>query len=96
MKTAVNDAQAVAHILSSKYGFSVEILYNATRTDILRALSRYRRTLSTDDNLLIYYAGHGWLDMAGDEGYWLPVDADIRYAGHDGGEFLFVPLQPAR
>ncbi|MBW2469641.1 MAG: caspase family protein [Desulfobacterales bacterium] len=77
LKTAVNDAQAVANILNSRYGFSVETLYNATRSDILRALGRYRRTLSINDNLLIYYAGHGWLDMAGDEGYWLPVDAEI-------------------
>jgi uncharacterized caspase-like protein/uncharacterized lipoprotein YajG len=76
LKTAVNDAQAVANILNNKYGFSVETLYNATRSDILRALGRYRRTMSINDNLMIYYAGHGWLDMAGDEGYWLPVDAE--------------------
>jgi uncharacterized caspase-like protein len=24
---------------------------------------------------LVYYAGHGWLDKAGEQGYWLPVDA---------------------
>jgi uncharacterized caspase-like protein len=31
--------------------------------------------LSETDNLVIFYAGHGTLDRAGDEGYWLPVDA---------------------
>ncbi len=27
------------------------------------------------DNLLIYYAGHGSLDKEADQGHWLPVDA---------------------
>ena len=76
LKTAVNDAQVVAQVLKDKYGFSVETLYDATRSDILLALNRYRRTLTVNDNLLIYCAGHGWLDTAGDEGYWLPVDAE--------------------
>ena len=76
LKTAINDARAVTEILINKYGFKVEMLYNATREDILRALNLFRRNLNVDDNLLIYYAGHGWLDEVGDEGYWLPVDAE--------------------
>jgi len=31
--------------------------------------------LTQNDNLLIYYAGHGWLDQEADQGYWLPADA---------------------
>jgi len=76
LKTAISDAQVIAEILHSRYGFEVEKLYNATREDILRALHQYRRKLNFQDNLLIYYAGHGWLDEVGDEGYWLPVDAE--------------------
>jgi uncharacterized caspase-like protein len=38
-------------------------------------LAKLRDTLSSKDNLLIYYAGHGFLDAEADEGYWLPVDA---------------------
>lgn len=45
------------------------------RYHALLALEGYRRTLGDRDNLLIYYAGHGWLDEEADEGYWLPVDA---------------------
>ncbi len=48
---------------------------NATRADILVAINSYRRTLTIHDNLLIYYAGHGWLDKDADQGYWLPVNA---------------------
>ena len=29
-----------------------------------------------EDNLLIYYAGHGWHDEDASRGYWLPVDSE--------------------
>jgi len=32
--------------------------------------------LTEDDNLLIYYAGHGELDKVNMRGHWLPIDAD--------------------
>lgn len=31
--------------------------------------------IGTDDNLTIYFAGHGYLDETINEGYWIPVDA---------------------
>ena len=34
--------------------------------------------LKENDNLLIYYAGHGELDKAENRGYWLPVDASYE------------------
>jgi hypothetical protein len=75
LKTAVNDAVSIASLLRDQYGFNVETLVNCTRTQIIEALSEYRRKLTTRDNLLIYYSGHGILDKEADEGYWLPVDA---------------------
>ncbi|MEM9176534.1 MAG: caspase family protein [Myxococcota bacterium] len=74
--TARNDARTVGALLEQRYGFEVELLENATRADVLRALRAYRETMASSDNLLIYYAGHGWLDRDADEGYWLPVDAE--------------------
>ena len=75
LKTAISDAQGVAQILRKYYGYNVQVLLNASRADILLSLEKYRSLLTQEDNLLIYYAGHGWLDQVGDEGYWLPVDA---------------------
>ncbi|MDA0261157.1 MAG: caspase family protein, partial [Proteobacteria bacterium] len=75
LKTAVADATAVAGILRQDYGFEVTLLTNATRASVVKALADYRRDLKTDDNLLIYYAGHGVLDQVTEQGYWLPVDA---------------------
>lgn len=75
LKTAKNDAQAISTILKNNYGFNVTLLLDAKRSDILMQLAKFRERLSGKDNLLIYYAGHGFLDKEGDEGYWLPVDA---------------------
>jgi len=75
LRTSRSDAQEIAGVLRNNYGFDVELLLDASRSDILLSLSRLRERLTKKDNLLIYYAGHGWLDKQGDEGYWLPVDA---------------------
>jgi TPR repeat protein len=70
------DARETAELLSSKYGFKTTTLIDATRYDLLSALNNLRETLTENDNLLIYYAGHGELDRVNLRGYWLPVDAE--------------------
>jgi uncharacterized caspase-like protein len=76
LETAVADAQGVADLLSKKYGFEVTLLRDANRYQILSALNAYRANLTSADNLLIYYAGHGELDQLNQRGHWLPVDAE--------------------
>ena len=78
LQTAISDAGDVSRILRNDYGFRVQLLLDADRSQILLALNRLRTRLGPRDNLLIYYAGHGWLDKEGDEGYWLPVDAQLE------------------
>ncbi|NQU57770.1 MAG: caspase family protein [Rhodospirillales bacterium] len=75
LKTAINDAEAVAKVLTDEYGFKTTVLRNPGRSDIIDTLDKFRETMVSKDNLLIYYAGHGWLDKEADRGYWLPVDA---------------------
>ena len=75
LKTAVNDATAVAAVLQNEYGFKVKLMLNAGALEIVDAFDELRETLNYDDNLLIYYAGHGWLDEETGQGYWLPIDA---------------------
>ncbi|MDX1540944.1 MAG: caspase family protein, partial [Geminicoccaceae bacterium] len=77
LESAVTDARAVAEVLSEKYRFEVTLLEDATRYDILSVLNDLRGRLTEQDNLLIYYAGHGELDRANMRGHWLPVDAEI-------------------
>jgi len=70
------DAQAIATVLKNDYGFTTTVLNNATRYQIVSALSRLRRETTENDSVLIYYAGHGYLDDTTSRGYWLPVDAE--------------------
>ena len=75
LETAVRDARDVAGVLERDYGFAVSVLENPSRDDIVDKFDELRETLGYRDNLLIYYAGHGWLDEDANRGYWLPADA---------------------
>src|SRR4051794_18958491 len=59
--TAVNDARAIADELTKDYGFQVKLLLDgdATRSHILDSIMSFHDKLNENDNLLIYYAGHG-------------------------------------
>lgn len=76
LNTPKSDVKAIAEILSSKYGFETQFLYDASRYEMLSKLNDLRSTLGKKDNLLIYYAGHGYLDEDTNEGYWLPIDSE--------------------
>jgi uncharacterized caspase-like protein len=73
LRSAAKDATAVARLLEQRYGFETRLLLNASRLETLTALDALRKTLGENDNLLIYYAGHGELSASG-EGHWVPVD----------------------
>lgn len=75
LKTAINDAKNVAKLLREKYGFNTRFIRNADRYTILSAINEVKGKLTDEDNLLIYFAGHGERDVKL-QGYWLPVDAE--------------------
>lgn len=75
LQTAVKDAAAIEKVLKDSYGFESKLLLNATRKDILSAINEFRNKLTEEDNLLIYYAGHGEFDRSAEKAYWLPIDA---------------------
>ncbi|MCS6946755.1 MAG: caspase family protein, partial [Steroidobacteraceae bacterium] len=76
LSSPIADATALATLLEQSYGFKTTVLRNATRYEILSALNRLREVLTPEDNLLIYFAGHGELDEVNQRGNWLPVDAE--------------------
>ena len=82
LATAVADARSIAQVLRDNYGFKVKLLIDqdATRNNILQDIAEYRKKLNDNDNLLIYYAGHGYNDRRADKTYWIPVDADSVYS----------------
>jgi uncharacterized caspase-like protein len=78
LRTPHKDAEALAKLLRDDYGFKVTLLQDADRKSTLDALDALVEKLTPQDNLLIFYAGHGHLDKATGEGYWLPVTANPR------------------
>lgn len=76
LRTPAKDAEQVAALLKKQYGYKTRVLLDANRYDIISALNDYRKELNKNDNLLIYYAGHGEIDQVNSQGYWLPVDSE--------------------
>lgn len=78
LQTPRTDAERAAQLLKDKYGFQVQVIEDANDVAMLRALNDLNKVLQPNDNLLIYYAGHGTRLKTGsiDAGYWLPVNAE--------------------
>jgi|TARA_R110000782_G_scaffold186164_3_gene276292 caspase domain-containing protein len=78
LKNAVNDAKTIETTLKSKYKFhQFKTLYNeqATRTNIIAAMEWLVANVKPDDNVFIYYSGHGEFKKELNKGYWVPFGA---------------------
>ena len=73
--SAENDAKAMAALLSNAYGFEVKLLLNARNKQILTTLYELSQNLAENDNLVVYFAGHGKRDLRNRRGWWMPIDA---------------------
>lgn len=78
LDTPVADAQAVSQALRQRFGFDVTLLQNASRQQLLAALGRLRMQAGPEDQVVVYYAGHGQMDQVTARGYWIPVDGDEK------------------
>ena len=80
LNNAVKDCEDLAGVLTNYYQFEPEYvirLFNkqATRENILETFESLQDIITPNDNLLIYYAGHGYYDAGSHLGYWVPVGA---------------------
>jgi Caspase domain len=78
LSNARKDIEDIAALLVKDYYFDPQnILFlcdeAATKDSIIDELDALSKKLKTDDRLLIYYSGHGFLD--GERGFWIPVNA---------------------
>jgi len=79
-----NDACALASALR-KDGFDVDLVQNAKRNDMQRAIGRLGAKVQHDSIVMIYFGGYGV--QSGGQNYLIPVDAriwdeqDIRHVG---------------
>jgi len=75
------DAAKFKDIILANYTFeekNIKLLLNANRQQIIAELYHLRKIITSNDNLLIFYAGHGFWDDQSQQGYWWPRDASIE------------------
>jgi hypothetical protein len=77
----LHDIDELYNTLTRDYNFdqqNVIMLKNSTKAEIIGTLHQLRSRINPIDNLLIFYAGHGYWDEGMGVGYWLPKDAAIN------------------
>lgn len=75
----IKDMQQVKEVLTRNYSFleeNVTIVTNPDRNTLYAKFDELQSRLDKADNLLIFYAGHGYWDSQLEQGYWLPSDAE--------------------
>ena len=66
----INDARSIESILKEKYGFQTELIENASNDEILAKITDYNlKKFNPQDQLFIFFAGHGVFDETLGEGY---------------------------
>ncbi|MEM6262848.1 MAG: caspase family protein [Bacteroidota bacterium] len=80
LHNATKDCRDIAGLLTTKYQFDRDHTYmlldnQATRENIIETFETLQSIITPDDNLLVYYAGHGYYDPQTERGYWVPVNA---------------------
>jgi uncharacterized caspase-like protein len=70
----INDARAVTAALRHD-GFDVDVVEDATRDDMARAVERLRGKIRPQSVVMLYFGGYGV--QVGRESYLIPVDAAI-------------------
>ncbi|MEO8153194.1 MAG: caspase family protein [Rhizobacter sp.] len=78
LNTPVADVTAIKDVLEQRFSFSVTVVKDASRRDLLSAINQLRSRVTESDQVLIYYAGHGEIDSVTQRGYWIPVDGEQR------------------
>lgn len=81
LEKPIQDATEIKNILTSMYNFkeeNVTFLANPVRSDIIDAFDVLSNKVTSEDNLLIFYAGHGHWDAKKKAGYWLPSDSQKK------------------
>ena len=73
-----SDATKLFDVLTTRYTFeksNVTFLKNATYVQMIQAFDDLSNKITKNDNLLVFYAGHGWWNETKNLGFWLPTDA---------------------
>ena len=80
LHNAVKDVRDITRLLTERYQFEADHVMtlfdeDATEDNIRQKLLEIKRTITKEDNLIVFYSGHGFYDADLDEGYWVPANA---------------------
>lgn len=101
LATCVKDVTDFRDILLEKFDFIESEMYellneNATNRSIQDTLSGLCQTLSIEDNLIMFFSGHGAFSAEEERGFWIPVDATNDYTTWLPNETIIAFIQKMR
>jgi len=78
----LRDAKELIEVLTTQYDFekaNMRTLFNeqATEGNIFKGFRALAQSVKEEDNVIIYFSGHGEYDKVFDEGYWIPVNGKL-------------------
>lgn len=78
----VKDVETIAAELETSYGFKTEVVTNVTTSEIMSKLREYAtKSYGENDQLFIFFAGHGQFDEIFTEGYLVGSDSKVSDPG---------------
>jgi hypothetical protein len=81
LRWPIQDGNRLKNVLVNKYSFklhNVTMLIDPSRAQMFSAFQKYLKALNRNDNLVIFYAGHGFYDQDMNMGYWIPKDGEVK------------------
>ncbi len=81
LKNAVKDVQDFITLMTTKYLFETDNIvtlldYQANSRNIQNTLRSLAQKVTENDNLIIYFSGHGEYDKVLKQGFWIPFEAE--------------------
>jgi hypothetical protein len=76
LNNAVFDTKEIIKVLTERYSFELypDPLYDehATKENIYNAFNELKQYVAPEDNVIIFFAGHGQMNLQSHRGYWVP------------------------
>ena len=80
LETPIADVEVIASALRTRFGYDVRIVRNASKAGIIESVNGIAGEARSDDSVLLFYAGHGYLMEDINMGFWIPVDGSVKTA----------------
>jgi hypothetical protein len=90
LSNPINDADALSQTLETLYNFQVEKVSDASNEKVLAKLTEYlHRSFDPQDQLIIFFSGHGYFDTYLGQGFIVPANA--LQTQNDPGHVTLIP-----